>query len=339
MTFPVALLAVLASDRDVGRVRCTLRTSDGAARRADDVGLLIGRADDCDIVVPDETASRRHALVRVDAEGAELVPLGRTPVLYNGTSCDRRQRLVHGDTIRVGSVELVVELEVAAVAPARYLVAMRGTTYRIRSSPFSIGGGADDALVVPTWSPGAVVVHVVDDELFVEPRVPVTCGAETLPIDELFALAASSVIEVAGVPLAFVRGTEGARTTVASPDALPVPHRIVVEMLPRGGRVVFSMPAEDHCVYLADKRLDLIAALLRPPKGYAAGDYIPDDVLRPIVWPGNPGVSRSEINVHLTRCRRDLVSAGLPGPRLIQRAPTGGATRLAIAPGCEVSFL
>jgi hypothetical protein len=57
------------------------------------------------------------------------------------------------------------------------------------------------------------------------------------------------------------------------------------------------------------------------------------------VWPGNPGVSRSEINVHITRCRRDLVAAGLPGPRLIERAPGGGATRLTLGPNCEVVFL
>lgn len=323
----------------MGRVRCTLRSSDGTARRADDVGLLIGRQDDCDIVVAEETASRRHALVHVDAEGAELVPLGRTPVLHNGVACDRRKRLAHGDTIKVGNTELTVELEVAASTPARYLLAMRGTTYSIRTSPFVIGGGSDDALVVPELPPGALVVHVLDDELFLEPHVEVSCDGAPLPRDEISALAPSNAIEVAGIPLAFVRGTHSARTTVTSSDALPVPHRVVVEMLPRGGRVVFGMPAQDHCVYLADKRLDLIAALLRPPKGYAPGDFIPDDVLRPVVWPGNPGVSRSEINVHLTRCRKDLVAAGLPGPRLIQRAPTGGATRLAIAPGCEVTFL
>jgi hypothetical protein len=70
-----------------------------------------------------------------------------------------------------------------------------------------------------------------------------------------------------------------------------------------------------------------------------AGEFIPDDVLRPIVWPRNPNVIRSEINVHITRCRKDLLGAGLPGPRLLQRAPGGGATRLALAPGCTVEFL
>jgi hypothetical protein len=92
-------------------------------------------------------------------------------------------------------------------------------------------------------------------------------------------------------------------------------------------------------VYLADRRLDLVMALLKPPSDYAPGDFIPDDVLRPLVWPGNPNVIRSEINVHITRCRRDLLAAGLAGPRLLQRSPGGGGTRLALAVGCEVVFL
>jgi hypothetical protein len=47
-------------------------------------------------------------------------------------------------------------------------------------------------------------------------------------------------------------------------------------------------------------------------------------------------VSRPEINMLISRCRRDLVEAGLAGPRLIERAPGGGGTRLALAPGAEV---
>ena len=38
----------------------------------------------------------------------------------------------------------------------------------------------------------------------------------------------------------------------------------------------------------------------------------------------------------ISRCRRALVEAGLSGPRLIERAPGGGGTRFALAPGAEV---
>ena len=49
-------------------------------------------------------------------------------------------------------------------------------------------------------------------------------------------------------------------------------------------------------------------------------------------------VSRQEINMLISRCRRDLVQAGLAGARLLERAPGGGGTRLVLAPGGTVAF-
>jgi hypothetical protein len=53
--------------------------------------------------------------------------------------------------------------------------------------------------------------------------------------------------------------------------------------------------------------------------------------VRATVWPRNPGVGRTEINVLISRCRRDLAEAELDGARLIQRAPGGGGTRFVLA--------
>ena len=61
-----------------------------------------------------------------------------------------------------------------------------------------------------------------------------------------------------------------------------------------------------------------------------------DDVVRAVVWPRNPAVTRPEINMLISRCRRDLIEAGLAGGRLLERAPGGGATRLTLAPGALV---
>jgi hypothetical protein len=47
-------------------------------------------------------------------------------------------------------------------------------------------------------------------------------------------------------------------------------------------------------------------------------------------------VARPEINMLISRCRRDLVEAGIAGPHLIERAPGGGGTRLALAPDAEI---
>jgi len=77
-------------------------------------------------------------------------------------------------------------------------------------------------------------------------------------------------------------------------------------------------------------------ALLQPPDGYAAGELIPDDVVRSVVWPRKAGVSRPEINMLISRLRRDLLDIGLAGPRLLERAQGGGATRFVLATGATI---
>ena len=115
------------------------------------------------------------------------------------------------------------------------------------------------------------------------------------------------------------------------------PSAVEIEMLPRGGLIKFRLASGEHAVYLADRRFDLLVALLQPPGGHVPGEFVTDDTVRAIVWPRNPGVSRPEINVLISRCRRDLVDAGLNGPRLIQRAPGGGGTRFTLAPGARIA--
>jgi hypothetical protein len=62
------------------RLRCVVVVRDGPSRRVGAGGLLIGRQGDCDIVTNDPSVSRRHALVRLTSDGAEVVPLGRAPI-------------------------------------------------------------------------------------------------------------------------------------------------------------------------------------------------------------------------------------------------------------------
>lgn len=321
-----------------GRFRCTLTTPEGASRRVDALGVLVGRDPECDIVVEAPEVSRRHALVRIDNDGAELVVLGRVPVLHDGKPCERQQRLADGAELQVGPLVLRVALERVAAPDARssFRLLVRGASYGVRHTPFSIGGDPHDDLILDGWPAGALRLHVTGAELCLEATVPDVRRNDEPVGDELAALAAGDVVTCLGTPIGIGEVAAAAHTTITGPA---LPSKVIVEMLPRGGRVVFAMPSGEHCVYLADRRLDLIAALVRPPAGYQPGDFIPDDVLRPLVWPGNPNVIRSEINVHLTRCRKDLVAAGLPGPRLLERAPGGGATRLALAPGCEIVFL
>lgn len=64
-------------------------------------------------------------------------------------------------------------------------------------------------------------------------------------------------------------------TVVGDEDALST--TVVFEMALGSGRVVLSLPRGKHTVYLTDRRLDLIAALVHPPAGYASDEFIPDD--------------------------------------------------------------
>ena len=65
--------------------------------------VVLGRHDDCDLVLADEQASRRHAQVEAAAEGFVLVDLGSTNGTYlNGAAVRAPVPLADGDTIVVG---------------------------------------------------------------------------------------------------------------------------------------------------------------------------------------------------------------------------------------------
>ena len=326
---------------DDARFRCTLLTPDGVSLRVGPQGLLIGREHGCDVLLADPSVSRRHALIRLALDGVELVPLGRLPVTLNGAPCERTHPLVNGDRLQVGDQAFVVQVELPrpGTSSSAYRLVRGASSFGISQTPFQVGGAPTDDLILDSWPAGALRFHLAQGELFVEVMVgTATKSGEPIEAGTLEALDVGDVVGYLDEAFQIDKGTDRAHTTVAvSIHALP--SKILVEMLPRGGRVVFSLPTGDHTVYLADRRLDLIMALVKPPSGFAAGDFIPDDVLRPLVWPRNPNVIRSEINVHITRCRRDLLAAGLPGPRLLQRSPGGGGTRLALAKDCEIVFL
>jgi DNA-binding winged helix-turn-helix (wHTH) protein len=71
--------------------------------------IVIGRDEDADVPIGSLSVSRRHAIVHVSPEGAELEDLGSK----NGTSVNGRRvsraRLATGDVIRVGSVVISFE--------------------------------------------------------------------------------------------------------------------------------------------------------------------------------------------------------------------------------------
>ena len=312
--------------------------ADGPSRRVGAAGVWIGRQGDCDLVTQDPAASRRHALVRLTSEGVELVALGREPSTCNGRAVERTAQLADGDQIGVPGLSVTVRIEAAAPVAHAGLVLQRerGGSFGISHTPFVVGGAATADLILKEWPSEPVLrVHLVQGEAFVE-----LCSGDAqldgvaLELGALEALAIDSRITCRGDVFVVAAPHDAVTTAVGAREGLP--SRIEIELLPRGGRVAFTMPSGERRVYLADRRLDLIMALLKPPAGHQPGDFIPDDVVRGVVWPRNPSVSRQEINTLIARCRRDLVDAGLAGPHLIERAPGGGGTRFVLAPNAEI---
>ena len=74
-------------------------------------GATIGRSRDCDIVLDDSGASRKHAELRPHAEGWALRDLDSTNgVRVNGRAIRGAQPLHQGDHVEIGSTEIVFEL-------------------------------------------------------------------------------------------------------------------------------------------------------------------------------------------------------------------------------------
>ena len=95
-------LLVIAHDRAYRQV---LATGD----------LVIGRAEDCGLLIDDASVSRQHARLEVSSSGITLVDLGsHNGTQVNGRKVNGSQRVGSGDVITIGEATLV--LYVAPIA-------------------------------------------------------------------------------------------------------------------------------------------------------------------------------------------------------------------------------
>jgi len=107
--------------------------SDGTGKEFDldkSGSLTVGRSPDCDIPITDTQASRRHcSVVRLQA-GYEVNDLGSTNGTLVNSTLVKRQRLKHGDVIRIGQVEIAFDDPSSAGATGEpavgYLVYAKG---------------------------------------------------------------------------------------------------------------------------------------------------------------------------------------------------------------------
>lgn len=74
-----------------------------------DADFVIGRGEECHLVLDDSLVSRRHAVLRAGSDHVIVEDLGsRNGVRVNGTRIDRRADVRVGDSIRIGTQDLTI---------------------------------------------------------------------------------------------------------------------------------------------------------------------------------------------------------------------------------------
>lgn len=327
-----------------GAHRWWLLAPGGKRLRVTAAGVLIGRAAQCDVVLAHAQASRTHAIVVAGPRGPRLTVLGQGSTLVNHQVVEHERELVEGDVVAVPGLALEVATDGEAGAPAAttswVIESSTSGHFGIARTPFAVHGGADADLRIDGW-PARVMIFHVSSQLEVEAIEAIELDGAGLEPGDRERVGPGSVIEFGAERLTVVAGgVLGEQSTQSEEDELageaPVYARI--EFLPRGGRLTVRQRGTERSVYLAERRCDLVAALLQPPGGHAPGDYIADELLLPRIWPGR-AMSRGDLNVLIHRTRRDLVRADLDGAKLLPRIPGGNATRFTLAPDARVELV
>jgi hypothetical protein len=326
-----------------GRQVWWLRAPDGSRRRIGAAGLLIGRGPDCDIVLRSAEASRAQALVHLAGDMPHLVHMGRAPTTLDGQTLEGSTQLAPGGRVNVPGLELIVDLDRDPAPPPEptwVVEHVGGELFGVGADELSVGGSQTDDLSIPGLPNGALKFLSTAGALSVELGTEGTIDQQPASVGDIEALRSGNVVRVGDQAFRVVTGgdqsvksTAGISTHPEGLDAVPTVARL--EFLPRGGRLHLELRGATLSTYLADRRCDLVACLLSPPPPYAAGEFVPDDIVAGRVWPGQMK-SRTDLNVLVHRVRKDLVRAGVEGCTLLARAPGGGATRFSVAADATV---
>ncbi len=304
--------------------------------------VLIGRSPDCTIVLEGPQVSRYHAVVRLGEAGAELLPMGREPVLINGIERRSLTALRAGDvidvcgwTFRVGEGETATGPVEAKVA--WFLERETGLLHYITGPTYRVGGDERDDLIFVGWEPSVFALDLGAGSPVLDALRPgVWCGRD-LEAGERVELADESRIRYREESLTVrARHVEVVGATAPSPGAAKSAVRVLLEFMPRGGQLTVEIGGRVHTTALSERRCDLVACLLRPPAPFAAGELIPEDLLCARVWPGEKN-GRVELNSLLYRLRHALAEEGIDAGALFDRR--GGGLRFCLAPGADVSVV
>lgn len=238
-----------------------------------------------------------------------------------------------GSIARISSHDVSTRSAAWIAAPDGTRWAIKPTGLLVRSCPH--------CQVVPTEADASRVQAIVfagpdGPCLAVLGQGPTAVNGEPVPHERN--LTGGDRIELPGLTLEVVSADPpGLNATESHPAWLENdPSEVHLEFLTRGGRLTVGCRGVPRVVYLPGRRCDLVAALLKPPPPFAPGEFIPDEVILPRIWPGR-SMSRVNLNVLIHRARHDLVRAAINGAALLDRAVGGSATRFRMARGAQVT--
>jgi hypothetical protein len=324
--------------RAMSKLQCWLTSPSGNRRRVDAGGLLLGRATICDIVISDPRASGRHALIRPAIHGVELICIGRNPTVVNDKPVRNTCVLVDGDRIRLPGIEFRLELPSESSALTWMVVIQGEGAYTVRKTPFSVGDGDNDDLFVKGWPNRAVVFHLRGGSMLAEANVDLMLGGQPLEPESLEVVPSGAILKYADTEIALVADAAANEKTTVRMEQVPLPEEVALEYMPKGGRVQIRIAGDWYRFQVSEQRFGLLATLLAPPGELAPGDFVPDEVMLPLIWPRQPLKGHLNLNLLVHRVRKDLLKAGLNPVDILQRAKLGGGTVFRLAAGAKVSI-
>lgn len=303
------------------------------------MGLLVGRSPQCDVVLTKPDASRMQAIVLMGADGPSLTVLGKGPTAVNGEPVVRERGLAGGDRIELPGLvlEVLVDPEQAIAPRVSWLLRGPSGLFGVVRTPFTVGSAAGADLRFE-GGPAVVLRFHLADQLHVEAVAAIEIDGVAREPGTIEMIRPGAVVCYAGGRFEVISASPlSLDATESVPDSLgDEPSEVCLEFLPRGGRLTVRHDAVQRAVYLPERRCDLVAALLKPPPPFAPGDFIPDEVILPRIWPGR-SMSRVDLNVLIHRARHDLVRAEINGAAILDRAEGGNATRFRVARDARIT--
>jgi pSer/pThr/pTyr-binding forkhead associated (FHA) protein len=219
--------------------------------------LLVGRENDCDICIPDNAVSARHAII-FQANGKRYIRdlNSRTGTLLNGTHV-HQQELELGDQIRIGELRIEVAAPEVAARPA--------------ASAFAAPRPAQVAPPIQKIAPPPEPEPVVEEPV-VEAPAPIPLEVEPEPIAEEPPPLEAEPEPIAELPVAHEEIQEEPREEsiapepIAEQEPIPIEPEILIPTppAPAAPAVATALPVDDWTIPLQSDETPETAEAIEP---------------------------------------------------------------------------